>query len=552
MHRRRRRVLRSKRLLQRLGRLPALHQRHRLRREHLHQRHTDRIRLRRLRRLQPGEHRRLRALRVQRHRPAGRAAPTTPAVSPATTARAAAAGRIRTTAGRAPAAASAAAANASTASAATRPATAPVRRAAPPKRQRARTAFAARSAAAPTRTTNARTTAPARAGATGAARAPAAAASTPTARRAARPPAARACRPGSPATAPACASAAQTASCSPIRLQRQRLRQLVRLAMPAAWRAPTARRRHGVCRPDQPAGGTVQPGFPVSVRASASTACAAATSATGPARPVARRQRAAAANGVCGPVATGTDPDNDCPVDPAERAVSAPANATGPAAASCYGLGTVCGAATCSGSTLTGQQCNGSGIAPPVSPRAARPTSVRARTAAAPACSTNADCVGGNFCIGGVCTPTQAERRRVQHRQRMRIRLLRRRRLLQHGLRRPVPGLQCAGPARRPERHLRAGAAGTDPHDDCADDGAQSCDLDGTCNGAGQCASYANGAPCGQRPASTTPSPVKPATVRARAGATRRFRAALSCASNGACTTICTTFADCSDECLLQ
>jgi len=38
--------------------------------------------------------------------------------------------------------------------------------------------------------------------------------------------------------------------------------------------------------------------------------------------------------------------------------------------------------------------------------------------------------------------------------------------------------------------------AGTDPHDDCADQGAESCDQDGTCDGAGSCRLYTAGTAC--------------------------------------------------------
>ena len=45
--------------------------------------------------------------------------------------------------------------------------------------------------------------------------------------------------------------------------------------------------------------------------------------------------------------------------------------------------------------------------------------------------------------------------------------------------------------------HCTASRTGTDPHDECADEGAGSCGHDGQCDGATRCAFYPQGTPCG-------------------------------------------------------
>lgn len=58
----------------------------------------------------------------------------------------------------------------------------------------------------------------------------------------------------------------------------------------------------------------------------------------------------------------------------------------------------------------------------------------------------------------------------------------------------------CAGPCEAcgADGVCRPAAEGTDPDDDCADDGAVSCDRDGMCDGAGACRLYAEGTECGE------------------------------------------------------
>jgi hypothetical protein len=138
-------------------------------------------------------------------------------------------------------------------------------------------------------------------------------------------------------------------------------------------------------------------------------------------------------------------------------------------------------------------------------------------------CSIGTECESG-FCVDGVCCNTACD------------------------------GLcqACSAQDQQTAQNGTCGPAkaGSDPHDDCADDGAQSCDHDGTCNGAGQCANYANGAPCG----ATTCVDNSVTGQTCDGSGTCRSNSTVPCGAflctGGACTTVCASFADCSDNAL--
>jgi hypothetical protein len=303
---------------------------------------------------------------------------------------------------------------------------------------------------------------------------------------------------------------------------------------------------NGQCKPDEPSGGTCtansqcQSGFCVD-----GVCCS--TECSGPCQACSAAKKGTGANGTCGPIAQGTDPDNDCAVDaPGTCQRTGDCNGTG--ACELYGLGTVCGAATCSGSTLSGQQCNGSGTCAAGQSASCAPYLCAGSNSCGTGCSTNADCMTGNFCIGGVCTQrkpnggvcsvgTECESG-----------------FCVDGVccNTACDGLcqACSAQDQETAQNGTCGPAkaGTDPHDDCADDGAQSCDRDGTCDGTGQCRNYPNGAPCG-----ATTCVANSVTGQTCDGSgTCRSDSTVPCGAflctGGACTTVCTSFADCSDN----
>ncbi len=89
--------------------------------------------------------------------------------------------------------------------------------------------------------------------------------------------------------------------------------------------------------------------------------------------------------------------------------------------------------------------------------------------------------------------------------------------------------------------------AGLDPHSDCAGQDATSCGNDGTCDGAGACRKHAAGTTCGA--GASCASSIKTPTRCDGLGACLEATGATDCApftcSGAACTTSCTTNADC-------
>jgi MYXO-CTERM domain-containing protein len=92
-------------------------------------------------------------------------------------------------------------------------------------------------------------------------------------------------------------------------------------------------------------------------------------------------------------------------------------------------------------------------------------------------------------------------------------------------------------------------AAGTDPTNDCKDDGAASCGQDGLCDGHGKCARYPNGAIC-------DPLSCDPKTGKVTQGDCNGVGQCIEkehdcapyvCTSNGECKTKCSSIDDCTE-----
>ncbi|MCC6213656.1 MAG: hypothetical protein IT376_02220 [Polyangiaceae bacterium] len=243
---------------------------------------------------------------------------------------------------------------------------------------------------------------------------------------------------------------------------------------------------------------------------------------TGGCRACSAVAKGAGADGTCEPVLAGTDPDDDCSVeDPTSCQKDGQCDGAG--ACRLYGLGTVCGSATCAGSTLTGNQCNGLGSCVPGSVSTCAPYNCASGSSCGVVCATGADCVPGSYCAGGACIAKLADGLACSS------------------------GAECASgfcvdgvccntscdglcQACSAATKASAGADGTcgdaasgqDPHDDCPDDGPQSCDRNGACDGSGQCALYAAATQCG--------------AGRCEGGATSGWTATTSsCDGTGAC-----------------
>ena len=112
-----------------------------------------------------------------------------------------------------------------------------------------------------------------------------------------------------------------------------------------------------------------------------------------------------------------------------------------------YPMNTVCKAGTCDGDAVIGANvCDGIGHCKPGSTRICVPFSCNPGTGACyETCTTNNQCVSGQQCVSGSCGP-QDEGSGLPESRGLRLRLLRRRRLLQRRLQRAVPQLQPHGP----------------------------------------------------------------------------------------------------------
>ncbi len=120
------------------------------------------------------------------------------------------------------------------------------------------------------------------------------------------------------------------------------------------------------------------------------------------------------ADGTCGPVATGTDPDNECTDDGAMTCMHNGMCDTGNQC-QLYAHGVSCGATVCSGNSVTGQICSGTGsCSVDTTGTDCSPFTCQTNGCKNP-CAVDTDCVAGDYCsptgscvtqkpIGGTCT----------------------------------------------------------------------------------------------------------------------------------------------------
>jgi hypothetical protein len=201
------------------------------------------------------------------------------------------------------------------------------------------------------------------------------------------------------------------------------------------------------------------------------------------------------ADGSCLPIAAGKNPDAEC-ADNGASSCGTDGTCDGARACHRYVGGTPCAAAACgNGSFTPARTCNGTGAcgaATPVSCGSYACFASGCRTS----CSVDADCLAPNACVGGSCGSKKGQ------------------------------GVACSSPGECASgscvdgvccengctgactacRQLKTGqpdgkcapvSAGTDPDNECGDQGASSCGTDGTCNGAGACRKYPSGTGCG-------------------------------------------------------
>lgn len=201
------------------------------------------------------------------------------------------------------------------------------------------------------------------------------------------------------------------------------------------------------------------------------------------------------ANGTCGSIVAGLDPDNEC-TDQGAASCGTDGVCNGASACEAYAAGTICGPASCMGMLVSVAPSTCSGGACTAGPSIPCAPYVCAGTMCKLSCALDTDCAPGNFCKGSACVAKQP-------------------------LGMPCGGANqclnnicvdgfccdtaCGGLCQACSMAKSGGPSGKclsippnqDPDNECADQGAVSCGTDGTCDGAGGCRKYPAGSLCG-------------------------------------------------------
>jgi hypothetical protein len=250
--------------------------------------------------------------------------------------------------------------------------------------------------------------------------------------------------------------------------------------------------------------------------------------------------------GTCTAVPAGMDPYNQCDDQGTTKPCGTSGVCDGNGACAFYPAGTNCGAASCTGSTLTpARTCDGAGTCRPVTAAMCDPF-VCGTGACKSTCTTSADCVAPNVCTNGSCgkLPPGAACTSASS---------------------CVSGFcaqgvccnsACTGTC---QSCALTGTAGTcspvpagqapNPTSQCATTVATGCSTDGLCDGAGHCRDWPGGTQCAG--ASCSGAVLTPAATCDGAGTCKTVTPGncpgnLTCdATANACKTTCTSNSDC-------
>jgi hypothetical protein len=112
--------------------------------------------------------------------------------------------------------------------------------------------------------------------------------------------------------------------------------------------------------------------------------------------------KGAGANGTCGPISGGTDPQNEC-ADQGSATCGTNGSCSGLGSCQLYVSGTQCVAQSCSGSTqLNADTCNGAGLCLDGGSLTCDPY-VCTMSACKLSCASDGDCLAGNYCSAQAC-----------------------------------------------------------------------------------------------------------------------------------------------------
>ena len=244
--------------------------------------------------------------------------------------------------------------------------------------------------------------------------------------------------------------------------------------------------------------------------------------------------------GSCSPVPAGMDPLDQCPLG---SACGGDGFCDGKGACRVQAAGIACAPAQCTNGVSTPERtCDGAGTCRmvPTSPCAPH---LCGATACRTTCVGDGDCVPTAYCNGMTCTNRKANGATCG-------------RGSECASNQCFDGvccdMACSGRCMACNLSGQAGkclpaGSGTDPHNDCGNDGSASCKQDGSCDGAGNCRLYAANTMCA--PAMCASGTAVSARTcdgmgTCRAGMTTACMA-YACNTNGTCRTSCSSSSDC-------
>lgn len=199
-------------------------------------------------------------------------------------------------------------------------------------------------------------------------------------------------------------------------------------------------------------------------------------------------------NGVCGNIGDGSDPENEC-----DGTFPCKGDGTCNGLGACTGAapaGMACGTSSCLNGVIASSSCDGVGQCIPGS-KSCGAYACDGTTACKTSCNVKADCASGFTCVDNVCEPyvengtacTKASECVSGN---------------------CVDGVCCetkcdgdcvactaAKKGKGSDGECGPVKNGTDPDNECDAEGADTCRLDGMCNGAGSCRMHQKGTSCG-------------------------------------------------------
>jgi hypothetical protein len=207
-------------------------------------------------------------------------------------------------------------------------------------------------------------------------------------------------------------------------------------------------------------------------------------------------KKGAGADGTCGPISAGVDPDNECAQD-AANTCGKTGQCNGSGTCQLYMSGASCGSPVCQGNILKAQSCDGVGSCLPSAMGQDCAPYACSNGACQGACSTNAQCAGGFVCLMGVCVTPIANGGTCTM-------------ATQCASGNCVDGVCCNTPCvglcqacsvtkkgNGTDGVCGPIVVGADPDNECMQQAAASCGQTGTCDGAAACQLYAQGTSCG-------------------------------------------------------